>query len=239
MVLYFCGGRWFLESSLIISVIGHRRQYRIFFWATVSCTESKAFTLGFDSSFSAALRSHCLLACSEAPPPDHRPSLPLPGGWAWGSVSRSSGSFSWILTSQCRLFHKHPRGRSGLPWLSRVAASGLAEPPTAHTDLCCSLSLWTEQAWCWGQPGAANSLPWKVCVSPCIMATAGTSPVSAGRAEYGGCDRSHCKDNQQPAGSSAAMAGAKLRPNTCYFLSFSFWWVDSNIFMFIILIVVL
>ena len=176
----------------------------------MSCTESKAFTLGFYSSFSAPLRSHCLLACSEAPPPGHRPRLPRPRGWAWSSVSRSNEVSHESYLVNASFFHRtHPRGRSGLFGCSCVAVSGLAEPPTAHTDLRHSLSLWTERAWCWGQPGAANSLPWKaakmptpaatpgltttVCVSPCrpfllrvamAMATAGMpSPVSAGRAE--------------------------------------------------------
>ena len=162
----------------------------------------------------------------------------------------------WLVNAG--FFHQtHPRGRSGLPGCPHVAAAGLAEPPTAHTDLCCSLSLWTEQAWCWGQPGAANSLPWKVakmptpattpglttevCVSLCIMATAGApSPVSAGRAEV-------LRLRPWPllrTISSLRVQRCRGRrkthePNTCYFLSFSFWWVDSNIFMFIILIVVL
>ena len=47
------------------------------------------------------------------------------------------------------------------------------------------------------------------------------------------------KDNQAACGFSAAVAGAVLTSPTLVIFSFSFWRVDSNIFMFIILTVVL
>ena len=50
-----------------------------------------------------------------------------------------------------------------------VRMGGKAPPWALY--LCRSQSLWPARAWCWGRPGAANSLPWKAAEMPTPAAT--------------------------------------------------------------------